>query len=86
MTFLELALFEREMVHTNVVRSNHVPIVRTLSDPKFKAVMKILRRISQHETRSKDRKVLTNDKITGLVIAFGHGNIKRFRPCPKHVG
>ena len=80
MTFLELALLEREMDYKYVVRSNHIPLVRTLSDPKFKAVMKILWRILQLETRSKDGKVLINDKITGLFIAFGHDDIKRFRP------
>jgi hypothetical protein len=83
-TFLELALFEaeysaaveraREMDNTYVVGSNHV------RDPKFKAVMKILWRISQLGITSKDRKALTYEKITGLFIAFGHGDIKRFRP------
>jgi hypothetical protein len=37
------------MDNTYVVGSNHVPLVWTLSDPKFKTVMKILWRISQLE-------------------------------------
>jgi hypothetical protein len=39
----------REMDNTYVVGSNHVPLVWTLSDPKFKTVTKILWRISQLE-------------------------------------
>ncbi len=68
------------MDNTYVVGSNHVPHVRTLSDPKFKAVMKLHWRISQLGITSKDRKALTYEKITGLFIAFGHGDIKCFQP------
>jgi hypothetical protein len=90
MTFLELALFEaeysaaveraREMDNTYVVGSNHVPLLQILSDPMFKAVMIILWRISQLGITCKDRKALTYEKISGLFVAFGHGDIKRFRP------
>jgi hypothetical protein len=90
MSFLEKALFDaeysaaveraREMDNTYVVGSNHVPLVRILSDPKFKAVMKVIWRISQLGINSKDRKALTYERITHLFIAFGHGDIKRFRP------
>jgi hypothetical protein len=60
-----------------VMGSNHVPLVQILSDPMFKAVMIILWRITQ---LGKTCKALTYEKISGLFIAFGHGDIKRFRP------
>jgi hypothetical protein len=90
MTFLILSLFEaeysavveraREMDNKYVVGSNHVPLVRILTDPNFKAVMIIIWRISQLERGSKDRKDLTYERVTCLFSAFGHGDIKRFQP------
>jgi hypothetical protein len=69
MTFLILSLFEaeysaavegaREMDNKYVVGSNHVPLVRILTDPNFKAVMILIWRITQLEKGSKDKKDLT---------------------------
>ena len=88
MTFLILSLFEAEysaaveraweMDNKYVVGSNHVPLVRILTDPNFKAVMIIIWRISQLDRHCKDRKNLTYERVTCLFSAFGHGDIKRF--------
>jgi hypothetical protein len=90
MSFLEKALFDaeysaaveraREMDNTYVVGSNHVPLVWILTDPNFKAVMIIIWRISQLESGSKEREYLTYERVTSLFSAYGHGDIKRFRP------
>ena len=61
-----------------VVGSNHVPLVRILTDPNFKAVMIIIWRISQLDRHCKDRKDLTYERVTCLFSTFGHGDIKRF--------
>ena len=90
MTFLILSLFEaeysavveraREMDNKYVVGSNHVPLVRILTDPNFKAVMILIWRITQLDRNSKDTKDLTYERVNCLFSAYGHGDIKRFRP------
>ena len=88
MPFLEKALFgaeysavverAREMDNKYVVGSNHVPLVRILTDPNFKAVMILIWRITQLDRNSKDTKDLTYERVNCLFSAYGHGDIKRF--------